>query len=110
LFQPGFFICGSARQRGRDSSLPAFIPFIGAWINLPEHPHNSETEAYVAFAGPFAGTMAAWRYDPNLSENMAYRDLPDKTRYEYMLMYFGLAAFLAIMTYESYLLLRHGSL
>jgi hypothetical protein len=27
-----------------------------------------------------------------------------------MLMYFGLTAFLAVMTYESHLLLRHGSL
>jgi hypothetical protein len=54
--------------------------------------------------------MAAWKYDPNSPEALAYRDLPDKTRYEYALMYFGLTAFLAIMTYESHLLLRHGSL
>jgi Zn-dependent protease len=183
----------AARQRGLDVSLPAFIPFVGAWINLREHPHSAETEAYVAYAGPFVGTlaafaafwqaqisgddfwmalaysgfmlnlfnmlpispldggritqvlspriwllgapmlvalfffrpspmlvligimcipslMAAWRYDPNLPENMAYRDLPDAKRYEYMLMYFGLTAFLAVMTYESHLLLRHGSL
>jgi Zn-dependent protease len=183
----------AARQRGLDVSLPAFIPFVGAWINLREHPHSAETEAYVAYAGPFVGTlaafaafwqaqisgddfwmalaysgfmlnlfnmlpispldggritqvlspriwllgapmlvalfffrpspmlvligimcipslMAAWRYDPNAPEALAYRDLPDKTRYEYMLMYFGLTAFLAVMTYESHLLLRHGSL
>jgi Zn-dependent protease len=183
----------AARQRNLDVSLPAFIPFVGAWINLRQHPHDSETEAYVAYAGPFVGTlaafaafyqaritgddfwmalaysgfmlnlfnmlpispldggritqvlspriwllgapmlvalfffrpspmlvligimcipslMAAWRYDPNAPEALAYRDLPDKTRYEYALMYFGLTAFLAIMTYESHLLLRHGSL
>jgi Zn-dependent protease len=40
--------------------LPAFIPFVGAWINLREQPHNAETEAYVAFAGPFTGTLAAF--------------------------------------------------
>ncbi len=54
--------------------------------------------------------MAAWRYVPNTPEALAYSNLPDKTRYEYMLMYFGLAAFLAIMKNESYLLLRHWSL
>jgi Zn-dependent protease len=183
----------AARQRGLNVGLPAFIPFVGAWINLREHPHSSETEAYVAYAGPFVGTLAAfaafyqaqitgddfwmalaysgfmlnlfnmlpispldggritqvlspriwllgapllaalffyrpspmlvligvmcipsllaaWRYDANAPEALAYRDLPDKTRYEYMLMYFGLTAFLAIMTYESHMLLRHGSI
>jgi Zn-dependent protease len=183
----------AARQRNLDVSLPAFIPFVGAWINLREHPHDSETEAYVAYAGPFVGTLAAfaafyqakisgddfwmalaysgfmlnlfnmlpispldggritqvlspriwllgapllaalffyrpspmlvligimcipsllaaWRYDPNAPEALAYRDMPDRTRYEYALMYFGLTAFLAIMTYESHLLLRHGSM
>ena len=59
---------------------------------------------------PALGLMAAWRYNPNTPEALGYRDLPDKKRYEYMLMYFGLTAFLAIMTYESHLLLRHGSL
>lgn len=183
----------AARQRGLDVSLPAFIPFVGAWINLRQHPHDSETEAYVAYAGPFVGTlaafaaffqaqvsgddfwmalaysgfmlnlfnmlpispldggritqvlspriwllgapllvalflyrpspmliliglmafpslMAAWRYDPASPEALAYRDMPDAKRYEYVLMYFGLTAFLAIMTYESHLLLKHGSL
>lgn len=183
----------AARQRGLEVGLPAFIPFVGAWINLREHPHSAETEAYVAYAGPFVGTLAAfaafyqaqisgddfwmalaysgfmlnlfnmlpispldggritqvlspriwllgapmlaalffyrpspmlvligimclpsllaaWRYDPNAPDALAYRDLPDKTRYEYMLMYFGLTAFLAVMTYESHTLLRHGSI
>jgi Zn-dependent protease len=182
----------AARQRGLDVGLPAFIPFVGAWINLRENPHDSETEAYVAYAGPFVGSvaafaafyeatisgddlwmalaysgfmlnlfnmlpispldggritqvlspriwllgapmmaamffyrpspmlvligvmcvpslLAAWRYDPNSAEAMAYRDMPDTKRYEYMLMYFGLTAFLAIMTYESNLMLQHGS-
>lgn len=50
----------AAKQRGLDVGLPAFIPFVGAWINLRQHPHNSETEAYVAYAGPFLGTLAAF--------------------------------------------------
>ncbi len=184
---------GAAKQRGLDVSLPAFIPFVGAWINLREHPHNAETEAYVAFAGPFIGTLAAfacfyhgnssgddfwmalayagfmlnlfnmipispldggritqvlspriwllgvpllvalffyrpspmlfligilalpsvlaaWRYDPNSPDAALYRDVPDATRYEYMLMYLGLTGFLAIMSYEAHQMLRHGAL
>jgi Zn-dependent protease len=49
----------AARQRGLDVGVPTFIPFIGAWIQLKEMPHNAETEAYVGIAGPFAGTLAA---------------------------------------------------
>jgi hypothetical protein len=54
--------------------------------------------------------LVAWCYDAKLPENMACRDLPDAKRYGYRLMYFGLTAFLALMTYELHLLLRHGSL
>lgn len=180
----------AARQRGLDVGLPAFIPFIGAYINLREHPHDAETEAYVAFAGPFVGTLAAfacfWEASqsgddfwmalaysgfmlnlfnmiplspldggritqvlstriwflgvplliglflyrpspmiiligimalPNLlaayrmgfsaSDPEGYRDIPDATRYEYMLMYLGLTAFLAMMTFEAHQLLQH---
>ena len=49
----------AARQRGLSVSAPAFIPFVGAWIELKDQPMNVETEAYVAFAGPLAGTVAA---------------------------------------------------
>ena len=50
----------AARQRGLNVGLPAFIPFVGAWINLRETPHDAETEAYVALAGPFIGTLGAF--------------------------------------------------
>jgi Zn-dependent protease len=50
----------AARQRGLDVGLPMFIPFIGAWIVLKDHPVNAETEAYIAFAGPFIGTLGAF--------------------------------------------------
>ena len=180
----------AARQRGLDVGLPAFIPFVGAWINLREQPHNAETEAYIAFAGPFVGALAAfaayfyaretgsdlwlaiaytgfmlnlfnlipvspldggritqvlspriwligapllvalffwrpspmlilialmaapsliaaWRYDPKSPEARAYRDTPDAVRAEYAIMYLGLAATLAIMTYEAHSGLAH---
>jgi Zn-dependent protease len=49
----------AARQRGLDVGAPTFIPFVGAWIQLKEQPHDVETEAYVGFAGPFLGTLGA---------------------------------------------------
>jgi Zn-dependent protease len=49
----------AARQRGLNVGVPTFIPFVGAWIQLKEMPHDVETEAYVGFAGPLAGTVAA---------------------------------------------------
>lgn len=49
----------AARQRGLAVGAPTFIPFVGAWIELKDQPMNAETEAYVAMAGPLAGTVAA---------------------------------------------------
>jgi Zn-dependent protease len=49
----------AARQRGLDVGAPTFIPFVGAWIQLKDMPHNAETEAYVGIAGPLAGTIAS---------------------------------------------------
>jgi Zn-dependent protease len=49
----------AARQRGLDVGAPTFIPFVGAWIELKELPHDAETEAYIGFAGPLAGSVAA---------------------------------------------------
>lgn len=49
----------AARQRGLDVGAPTFIPFVGAWIQLKQMPHNVETEAYVGFAGPIVGSAAA---------------------------------------------------
>lgn len=50
----------AAKQRGLNVGAPTFIPFVGAWIQLKDLPHNAETEAYVGIAGPVAGTLAAW--------------------------------------------------
>lgn len=49
----------AARQRGLDVGAPTFIPFVGAWIQMKDMPHNVETEAYVGFAGPVIGSVAA---------------------------------------------------
>jgi Zn-dependent protease len=48
-----------ARRLGMDVGLPTFIPFVGAWIQLKDAPLTVEQEAQIAFAGPFAGTLAA---------------------------------------------------
>jgi Zn-dependent protease len=181
----------AARQRSLEVGLPAFIPFMGAFINLRQQPHDAETEAYVAYAGPFVGTlaafaayfwgrhtgsglwlalaytgfilnlfnlipvspldggritqvlspriwllgapmlvalfiyipspmliliavlafpslMAAWRYDPNSPQAAAYRSIPAATRFEYAVLYLGLAGILAIMSYNVHLNLGHG--
>lgn len=50
----------TAKQRGLNVGLPTFIPFVGAWIQLKEQPHDAETEAYIGIAGPVLGTVAAF--------------------------------------------------
>jgi len=49
----------AARQRGLNVGAPTFIPFVGAWIELKDKPHDAETEAYVGFAGPLVGSLGA---------------------------------------------------
>lgn len=49
----------AARRVGLPAGLPMFIPFVGAWIELKEQPMSVAQEAYVAFAGPFVGTIGA---------------------------------------------------
>lgn len=53
----GHFI--AARMRGLDVGAPTFIPFVGAWIALKDMPRDVHTEAYVGFAGPLVGSLAA---------------------------------------------------
>ncbi len=57
LHETGHYI--AARQKGLNVGLPVFIPFVGAWIELKEILLDPEIEAYVAFAGPFLGTLGA---------------------------------------------------
>ncbi|MBV9344378.1 MAG: site-2 protease family protein [Gammaproteobacteria bacterium] len=49
----------AARRRGLAVGAPTFIPFVGAWVELKDRPHDAETEAYVGLAGPLLGTVAA---------------------------------------------------
>ena len=56
LHEMGHYI--AARQRGLRVRLPMLIPFI-AWTTLEDAPHDAETQAYVALAGPMLGTVAA---------------------------------------------------
>jgi Zn-dependent protease len=69
----------AARQRGLPVGAPTFIPFVGAWIELKEIPHDVETEAYIGIAGPVAGTVGALgcyylarHYDSGLLLALAY--------------------------------------
>ena len=69
----------AARQRGLKVGAPTFIPFVGAWIDMKDKPHNVETEAYVGLAGPFVGTLGALacyyagrHYDSNLMLALSY--------------------------------------
>ncbi len=49
----------AAKQRGLDVGAPTFIPFVGAWIQLKQLPHDAETEAFVGLGGPLLGTVGA---------------------------------------------------
>jgi Zn-dependent protease len=49
----------AARHKGLDVGAPTFIPFVGAWIELKELPHDAQTEAFVGLGGPLLGTVGA---------------------------------------------------
>jgi Zn-dependent protease len=49
----------AARKRGLDVGAPTFIPFVGAWIQLKQMPHDAETEAFVGLGGPLLGSVGA---------------------------------------------------
>jgi Zn-dependent protease len=57
LHEMGHFV--AARQCGLNVGAPTFIPFLGAWVELKDQPLDVRTEAYIAFAGPLIGTVAA---------------------------------------------------
>jgi Zn-dependent protease len=57
VHESGHYI--AAKRRGLDVGAPTFIPFVGAWIELKQMPHDAETEAYVGLGGPLLGTLGA---------------------------------------------------
>lgn len=69
----------AARQRGLNVGAPTFIPFVGAWVELKDIPHDAETEAWVGLGGPLLGSLgalvcyfAARETDSNLLLAIAY--------------------------------------
>lgn len=49
----------AARYKGLEVGAPTFIPFVGAWIELKDLPHDAPTEAFIGLAGPVLGTVGA---------------------------------------------------
>lgn len=57
IHELGHFV--AARRRGLAVGAPTFTPFVGAWVELKDVPHNAESEAYVGLSGPLLGTLGA---------------------------------------------------
>ncbi len=57
IHEMGHYI--AARHKGLKVGAPTFIPFVGAWIELKDQPHDAQTEAYVGLGGPLLGTVGA---------------------------------------------------
>ena len=49
----------AARQRRLPVGWPTFIPFIGAFTQINQMPHDAETDAYISLGGPLLGTVGA---------------------------------------------------
>jgi len=49
----------ASRRLGIDTSLPMFIPFIGAIIQMKEAPKDAKTESIIGIAGPVYGALGA---------------------------------------------------
>lgn len=49
-----------AKRLQLNVSLPLFIPFVGAFINMREMPSNAEIEAKVGLGGPILGSIGAF--------------------------------------------------
>jgi Zn-dependent protease len=187
IHEMGHYI--AAKQRGLDVGAPTFIPFVGAWIELKQLPHDAETEAYVGLGGPLLGTVGAiaafffaretgtpwmmavaysgfflnlfnlipispfdggritavlspriwlfgvpilgalflwrpspmlilmaflaapqawkaWKFRKDSEEGQTYYNVPTAKKWEYGLIYLGLAGFLAVMAFDSHALLE----
>jgi len=53
--------------------------------------------------------VKAWKYDPNAPENASYYAISPRRRLEILAVYFGLAAYLAFMTYRTHALIEPGA-
>ena len=50
----------ASRRLGIDTSLPMFIPFVGAIIQMRQAPKDAKTESIVGIAGPVYGALGAF--------------------------------------------------
>jgi len=50
----------ASRKLGIDTSMPMFIPFVGAIIQMKEAPKDAKTESIVGIAGPVFGALGAF--------------------------------------------------
>ena len=50
----------ASRRLGIDTSLPMFIPFVGALIQMRQEPKDAKTESIVGIAGPVFGAVGAF--------------------------------------------------
>lgn len=50
----------ASRRLGIDTSMPMFIPFVGALIQMRQEPKDAKTEAIVGIAGPVFGVIGAF--------------------------------------------------
>ncbi len=57
IHEMGHFVCMNAY--GLKPKAPVFVPFIGAYTAMTNLPGDLATHAWVAFAGPFVGGLAA---------------------------------------------------
>src|ERR1700716_3811293 len=62
VHEMGHFL--AARQRGLEVGAPTFIPFVGAWIELKDLPHDVEIEAWIGLPGPLLGGIGALGCSP----------------------------------------------
>lgn len=58
IHEMGHYLC--AKLLKLNVSLPLFIPFAGAFINMKEMPPNAEAEAKVGLGGPVLGSLGAF--------------------------------------------------
>jgi Zn-dependent protease len=50
----------AARRAGLKTTMPVFIPFVGAFIAMKQQPTDAKTEAIIAAGGPVLGSIAAF--------------------------------------------------
>ncbi len=48
-----------AKIKGIPTSLPLFIPFMGAFVSIKEQPKSAQDEAFIAIGGPLVGALVA---------------------------------------------------